>query len=239
MFIELMRKIVPRKIQTAVAFVNIFNNKYGHSNKRMGYCLNSSGEPIPWITYPCMEFLGQINSSDKVVFEYGSGSSTLWWAKRSRSVYAIDRDASWIRRIEPDLPENAIVRHCHDETLYADEILKTENVYDVIVIDGSVRYPCAERAIEKLSKDGIIILDNSEWYPNTCEFITSNGFSRIDFIGISPINAFASCTSLFIRNLNPLNNRIVCNGWTPIGGKFLIAHDDKPLNQIDPATLLM
>ena len=238
MFNELLRKVVPRKIQTAVAFLNIYNNKYGHSNKRMGYCLNSSGDPIPWITYPSMEFLEQINFRDKDVFEYGSGSSTLWWAKRSRSVYAIDRDASWIRRIEPDLPDNAMIRHCPNETRYADEILKTGNLYDVIVIDGSVRYPCAERSIGKLTNNGIIILDNAEWYPNTCELITSKGFTRIDFIGISPINAFISCTSLFIRNLNLLSNRIHRSRWIPIGSKFLIAHDDKPLNQIDPASLL-
>ena len=41
-------------------------------------------------------------------------------------------------------------------------------LYDLIVIDGAYRYDCAEVAIKYLSNDGLIILDDSERYPELC-----------------------------------------------------------------------
>lgn len=129
------------------------------------------------------------------------------------------------------------VIHCPDETRYADEILKLEGEFDVIIIDGAVRFPCVERALTKISADGLIILDNAEWYPNACAHLRQEGFAQIDFIGLPPVNAFTSCTSLFMRNMKILSNRAQPAFWKPIGGKFLLAHDDMPLKAIAPSTL--
>lgn len=43
-------------------------------------CIDKLGNPIPWYTYPAIEYLKTIDFSRKLVFEYGGGSSTLWWA---------------------------------------------------------------------------------------------------------------------------------------------------------------
>lgn len=153
------------------------------------------------------------------------------------AITSVEQDASWVARINSDIPANARVIHCSDEGRYADEILKCSGEFEVIIIDGSVRFPCAERAVRKLSADGVIILDNAEWYPNTCIHLRQYGFSQIDFIGLSPINAFTSCTSIFIRNLEMFNNRIPRSNWKPIGGRFLLAHDDIALTAIDPSKL--
>jgi hypothetical protein len=44
--------------------------------------VDANGNPIPWITYPAIEFLVKRINNQLSVFEYGCGNSTLWWASR-------------------------------------------------------------------------------------------------------------------------------------------------------------
>ena len=39
--------------------------------------------------------------------------------------------------------------------------------FDVIVIDGQVRFDCVKPAFDKLKDNGIIIFDNSDWHKDT------------------------------------------------------------------------
>lgn len=235
--LQLLRKVIPRKIQTGIRFLSIFNGAYGHSNTRYGLCLNGHGEPIPWITYSCLDFLSTLDFSDCTVFEYGSGSSTLWWSKRAREVYSVEREADWYKRIKPEIPFNARVTLCANELQYANTILNIDASFDVVVIDGAVRFPCAQAMIPKLKPLGIVILDNTEWYPNLSQFLRENGFYQVDFSGFGPINAFTSCTSIFFKDPQALSKRNIMPEWAPIGGRFLYAHDDQPLEKIDKKTL--
>src|SRR4051812_38433389 len=51
-----------------------------------GRPVDGNGDPLPWYSYPCSAFLkGRINKRMHV-FEFGSGYSTLWWAKRVATV---------------------------------------------------------------------------------------------------------------------------------------------------------
>lgn len=55
-----------------------------------GRAVDADGEPYPWLTYPAVQFLeGRIRAEFRV-FEYGSGSSTLWWSRRVASVVSCD-----------------------------------------------------------------------------------------------------------------------------------------------------
>ena len=237
MFSNILRRLTPRKVITAIRFLHVFNRKHGHGNSRQGLCLNGEGEPIPWITYPCLEFISELDFSDSVVFEFGSGSSTLWWSKRSKYVYSVEREAYWYEKIKAELPSNAHLTLCKNETLYPKTILEGDRKYDVVIIDGAVRFPCAEAMISTLHSSSLVILDNSEWYPNLSLLLRDRGFFQIDFCGFAPINAFPSCTSIFFRDATRISRRKVRYGWTPIGGHFLVPYDDKTLDEIDQNSL--
>lgn len=235
--LQAIRNLIPRKAVTATRFISIFNRDFGHGRRHQGLCLDGQGSPIPWITYPCLEFLSRLDFSNCSIFEYGSGSSTLWWAQQAKTVRSVERETDWYTLIKPKLPANARLELCADETLYADTILGAEEDFDVVVIDGAVRFPCARALLPKLKDRGIIILDNTEWYPNLATFLRERGFFQIDFCGFGPINAFTSCTSIFFRDPALLAQRLNTKQWAPIGGRFLSAHDDKALERIDPAAL--
>jgi hypothetical protein len=230
---SIFRKIIPRKLLTLIKFYQIFNQKYGHSHFINGFVHDGNDNPIPWITYPCIEFLNRLDLKDCDVFEYGSGSSSLYWSKKSKNVFSIEKEQDWFLKVEKYLPKNCNISHAKNDKDYIEHINTFNKKFDIIIVDGAVRYPCAQEALKSITERGIIILDNTEWYPNTAKLLTSNGYTQIDFIGFPPINAFPSTTSIFYKSNELINNTLEQNKWAPMGGRYLNAYDDVEFGKID------
>jgi hypothetical protein len=90
---------------------------------------------------------------------------------------------------------------------YQNEILNYNKVFDIIIIDGRERVQCSMNSLNALKENGVIIWDNSDRlkYAKGYNFLLSNGFKRIDFSGLGPINPHAWCTSIFYRVGNCLD----------------------------------
>jgi hypothetical protein len=58
-------------------------------------------KPIPWMTYPFIDFISDRLSPDMEIFEYGSGNSTLYFASKVKWVYSIEHKVS-IKRLKPE-----------------------------------------------------------------------------------------------------------------------------------------
>lgn len=78
--------------------------------------------------------------------------------------------------------------------------------FDVVVVDGMARAPCCYIAGEWVRPGGIVVVDNSErWqYRAGLDALRDLGFGRIDFYGMSPALGYESCTSIFVRSMEPL-----------------------------------
>lgn len=50
---------------------------------------------LPWVTYDAIDFLAKICRSDSMVFEWGSGGSTLFFASRCKSLISVEHDSEW------------------------------------------------------------------------------------------------------------------------------------------------
>ena len=170
---------------------------------RLGRPVDAKGDPLPWITYPAIDFLSQFDFTDASVFEWGSGFSTLWWAKRCRSITTVESNPKWIPYIRPMLP--ASIRFLTPAFTESEEVKALHNehrIYDVIVVDnnGPFRPACAEAAVGRLAPGGIILLDNSDQCLKTCRILRNSGLTQIDFTGFVPGNGYAHCTSVFFKN---------------------------------------
>jgi hypothetical protein len=66
--------------------------------------VDASGDPLPWITYPAIDFLSQFDFSEASVFEWGSGFSTLWWSKRCKQIASVESNSPWAPYIKRLLP---------------------------------------------------------------------------------------------------------------------------------------
>lgn len=173
-------------------------------------CVDRAGNPIPWYTYPATEYLKQLDLSDKTVFEYGSGNSTLFWAARARKVVSIENDRTWFDKIRTQAPSNVEYILRDEEAAYLDAIDAYPHSFDIIVIDGSYRFECAKKALCKLSKGGFIILDNSDWMEDTTELLRAADLIEVDMSGFGPINGYTWTTSFFLSRdvqLRPAQKR--------------------------------
>jgi len=165
--------------------------------------VNKTGEPVPWFTYPAIDFLDPRVKPEWKVLEYGSGQSTFWWAKRVAKIYSAEHDRQWFEMMNKNLPSNATIDLCTDREEYVEAIVTSSMApFDVVVIDGEFRNECARLIPPYIHDDGIIIFDNSDriMFRDGVEYLSTNGWKRIDFFGLCPSYLYKSCTSIFFRH---------------------------------------
>jgi hypothetical protein len=177
-------------------------------SRKAGTCVDRNGAPLPWITYPFIKFLeGRLNKTMRV-FEYGSGNSTLFYAKSVAQVISVEGDAKWYNYVSSRIPKNVILQlEKDDASRYVTSIRKFNQSFDIIIVDGRHRVNCVKESINFLSEKGVIVLDNSDRpkYRGGIDFLLKEGFKRIDFWGMAPSAPNSTCTSLFYRRDNILD----------------------------------
>jgi hypothetical protein len=163
--------------------------------------VDADGRAVPWYTYPAIEYLRQLDFSDKTVFEYGSGNSTLFWGASAKRVVSAEEDERWFAALRPKLPANCELVLETDLARYVDVIRRYPEGFDVIIVDGAsrgrTRLKCSRMAMECLRPGGLIILDNSDWLPESSRVLRESGLIQVDMTGFVPINGNTQTTSLF------------------------------------------
>lgn len=173
---------------------------------REGICVDSKGNPLPWMTYPAIEFLKKRIRRDMTVFEFGCGNSTLWWASRVKEVISVEHDKDWYEKISKKVPRNATLFHIDLEYggAYSKKIKEYKDKFDIVVIDGRDRVNCVLNSCDALKADGVIIFDNSDRadYENAYRFLFDHGFRKIEFVGYAPVENIRAETGVFFRRIN-------------------------------------
>lgn len=103
------------------------------------------------------------------VFEWGSGSSTLWLGADMMVAHAVsvEHDAEWYEKTRDELEryfvDNVELAHADLGGPYEDYIKSYPPAhFDLILVDGRNRANCLANAIPKLKPGSIMVLDNSE-----------------------------------------------------------------------------
>lgn len=173
-------------------------------------CIDRDGNPIPWYTYPAIEYLSQLDYSQKEIFEFGCGNSSLFWANRAQFVTSIEDNTVWYEKWKKEFhKDNLDIRWRDEGEDYYNAVFEDKKKYDVIIIDGKRRADCAQTAIKALNSGGLIILDDSDRintsleYRNAVSALKSADLLQVDFYGFCPMNNYTKTTSLFFsRNFN-------------------------------------
>lgn len=139
---------------------------------------------VPWISPKAVNFLDHNLNKNMEALEWGSGRSTVWYAKRVKKIVSIEHNNSWfesvrskiknlqvnnaeIKFIGLDHPEKDPTPAHYDQTPkyvavvdnYKDETL------DFVVIDGHYRLTCVKQVLPKLRKGALLLIDNTNWMP--------------------------------------------------------------------------
>lgn len=211
---------------------NVETLLYEHGQLRsfqLGVSVDEIDRPIPWVTYPALEFLSQFDFSNLDIYEFGSGNSTLFWATIFKSVISVETEKEWYERTLRLKPPNVKISYFDNVVDFSESILKEDQCFDVIFIDSiRYRYEVVLHSIKKLKDGGIIIFDNADWYPNSVKLLRDDGFIEINFHGFGPINGYTWTTSIFLRGIMKIKRLDKKN--IPVGGINVSLTDDGPIS---------
>jgi len=174
-----------------------------------GNIADKLNNPVPWVTYPFIGFIGERLNHSIEIFEFGCGNSTLYYAPKVARVTTVENDRSWFDKIKTAMPANVQLFFC--ELVYGGKYCKfaaeTGTKYDVIIVDGRDRVNCCINSITALKPEGVVVLDDSErtQYQSAHDFLRNNGFRKIDFWGTAPAVNYLKCTTMFYRDNNCLH----------------------------------
>jgi len=173
---------------------------------KSGVPIDINNNPIPWYTYPSIVFIEKRINRDMVVFEYGCGSSTLWWASRVKQVISCEHSKEWFETVKRQVPANVILHHIEMQPggEYSQKITEYHEKFDIVIIDGRDRVNCSKNCLPALKKGGVVIWDNSdrEEYREGQDYLSNFGYNKIDFEGIGPVNVYSWSTSVFYNKYN-------------------------------------
>jgi len=170
--------------------------------------VDGKGLPIPWVTYSFIDFIKPRLTKDLTIFEYGSGNSTLFYAKNVRRVVSVEHDEAWFHKIVKEKAENAEMIFCKLDTDgdYSKKAASLGEKFDIIIVDGRDRVNCCKYGVDALTEKGVIVLDDSEResYHGARVFLLKQGFKELSFSGISPGLFYEKATSVFYKTDNCL-----------------------------------
>jgi predicted O-methyltransferase YrrM len=106
-----------------------------------------------------VEYVHGILVNTMRVFEFGSGASSIWLAKRAGSVTSVEHDDRWLVAVGDMAPHN--LKLVKAPLPYHEEINEAGGEFDLIVVDGRDRVNCVSAAIPRLKDGGYLLLDDS------------------------------------------------------------------------------
>lgn len=218
-YFKILSRIIPRSFSVPIWNAVSLISQYGMvASARKFQPVDANGDPIPWYTYPAIEYLKNHNFSGVKVFEYGSGNSSIFFKNLGADISSVEEDQNWYDTQIKNGHTSCV--HIEKKDDYVSSVIKYSDA-DIIVIDGGWRIECAEFLAEKIIdrkiNPSIVIFDNSEWFPNSIRYLEEKtNWLRVDFCGFTPINPYCSTTSMFFNPKRKLSRNT--DHIRPIGG---------------------
>ena len=200
------------------------------------FCAHDSiaiaGLDVPWWTYGAIDAVERwLDAQDAPIraFEWGSGASTIWLAKRVDSVDSVEHHRGFGEMMQGELVDVAGARATHVELTviepvpssaprvgskkegmsgldfvdYVRHIDVVGGLFDLVVIDGRAREACLSAALPHLADGGIIVFDNTH-RRRYREAIDAADVDSDRFRGLTPTLPYPDETSLVrLRRARP------------------------------------
>lgn len=121
---------------------------------------------LPWVSFNAIKRIENLLRHDWKILEFGSGMSTIWFAKRCGFLQSIEHNENWYLKISNLLRKENLTNVKYDlrstDDSYSDLSDYEDQSFDFCLVDGINRLSCTEIALKKIKVGGFIYLDNSD-----------------------------------------------------------------------------
>jgi len=163
-----------------------------------------NGQPQPLLTFSFMDYFETHDFSEYQFIEFGSGNSTLYFAKFCKKVCSFEQNFNWYNQLKTKLPNNVEYTYLND---YHPLPKVRHDPLNVTLVDfAGIRFRAVKQLIDEGETD-LLILDNSDVSPNSTKLLLESGYKEITFWGGKLTEHYESCTSLFFKNVDVLPKR--------------------------------
>ena len=120
---------------------------------------------LPWLGFRAINHLRKLVKPNWSMLEFGSGMSTVWFARRCGVLVSVETDRAWFDSVRTILTQKNI--HNVDYRLRAHSEHEAvsdyqDSTFDLVLVDGYERDRVMKTAISKVKRGGYIYLDNSD-----------------------------------------------------------------------------
>ena len=164
----------------------------------------------PWLPYAAARMIAAHVDRSSVVWEYGSGGSTLWLAARVGALTSVEHDPAWHARVRDEL-RGASLTNCRlllvepagEEPRFAPyvETIRSQPAggLDLVLVDGRSRAACMVEAASRVRPGGLLVLDDSERPRYRAGTSALDDWPRRDVWGLKPGATHPAWTSFWRR----------------------------------------
>ncbi|MDP1580282.1 MAG: hypothetical protein Q8M02_08385 [Candidatus Didemnitutus sp.] len=173
---------------------------------------------LPWFSYQAIRFLETYVQPQHRIFEFGSGGSSFFFARRAAQIKSMESHSEWHQQVQTVRQLRGITNlTCELHSLRDGELegyrespffhQVTTELWDIIVIDcfcgfsdgtyGELRRHAFQLSLGQVAPGGIIILDDSWLYPEL--LIPQLGWKIRNFVGPGPCRYGVTSTAVFFR----------------------------------------
>ena len=172
---------------------------------------------LPWMSFGAVRYLERFLRPDHFVFEFGSGGSSFFLARRVASVLSVENDPAWHQRVTELATARGFTNlHCEYHALQLDRpetyeeqgyfLALQPRPYDVIIVDGyldyengrygRLRHVAFERALRCVRRPGGIIVVDDYWMLR--ELAARAPEARVtEFVSTGPCRYGVTSTAVF------------------------------------------
>lgn len=124
-------------------------------------------EKEPWLVKEAIAFIDrflELKQGEGVILEFGSGNSTLWFAKRGKQVITVEQSKNWADKLKQIIKNEGLKNidiYLREGENYADCSLFSKEAFDLVLVDGKNRKQILKQIDFYLKRGGLLVLDDS------------------------------------------------------------------------------